>query len=45
MEKLSTIIKSKYGSINEARSVLGSADKIQTLFCDFQEKLYSKEVA
>ena len=40
ISNLSTIINSKYGSINEAQKELGSSSEIKEAFTDFQKYLY-----
>jgi len=40
MNKLSTTVVSKYGSISEAQKSLGNIDEIKRVFVSFQEHLY-----
>tara|TARA_Y100001936_G_scaffold205168_1_gene209003 strand:+ start:961 stop:3285 length:2325 start_codon:yes stop_codon:yes gene_type:complete len=40
IRKLSTLLNSKYGSINTAQKILGNVDDIQNIFINFQKKLY-----
>lgn len=45
IEKLSTVLSAKYGSLHSAQEKLGSVSDIQTLFISFQEKLYLREAS
>jgi len=40
IEKLSTVLSAKYGSLHSAQEKLGTVSDIQSLFVTFQEKLY-----
>tara|TARA_B100000214_G_C23515332_1_gene422554 strand:+ start:345 stop:533 length:189 start_codon:yes stop_codon:yes gene_type:complete len=44
INKLSTVLTAKYGSINAAQEELGTPQYIQKTFIDFQQYLY-KEIA
>ena len=39
--KLSTVLNAKYGSIHSAQQKLGSTEKIQKTFIEFQQQLYA----
>jgi len=45
INKLSTVIKSKYGGIPEAEKALGNVDQINKMFIDFQQYLYIQKTA
>jgi type I restriction enzyme R subunit len=46
LEKLPTLITSKYKSFEDARAVLGSdLGKLSTMFVEFQKHLYEQKVA
>ena len=45
IEKLSTVLSAKYGSLHSAQEQLGSVKDIQGLFVSFQEKLYLEKVS
>ena len=40
--KLSTVLKAKYGSMDQAHKELGTVEEIQRTFIDFQQQLYAK---
>lgn len=42
IDKLSTVLNAKYGSIHSAQQKLGSAEEIQQTFIEFQQSLYKK---
>ena len=42
VSKLSTVIRSKYGSISASQEKLGTAQDIQETFIDFQANLYEE---
>ena len=43
VNKLSTVLTAKYGSIHAAQEQLGSVQDIQSTFVDFQQHLYAAE--
>jgi hypothetical protein len=46
LEKLPTLITSKYKSFEDAREVLGNdLGKLSTMFVEFQKHLYEQKVA
>ena len=45
IEKLSTVLSAKYGSLHSAQEQLGTVSDIQSLFVSFQEKLYLEKVS
>ena len=45
IEKLSTVLSAKYGSLHSAQEKLGTVSDIQSLFVSFQEKLYLEKVS
>jgi type I restriction enzyme R subunit len=45
MSKLSTMLTSKYGGVHAAQQALGNVEDIQKVFVDFQQYLYSENVA
>jgi type I restriction enzyme R subunit len=45
IEKLSTMLTSKYGGIHAAQNALGSVNDIQKVFVDFQKHLYLEQSA
>lgn len=39
-DKLPTLLRNKYGSLDDAKNTLGDVNKISLLFIDFQKYLY-----
>jgi type I restriction enzyme R subunit len=44
-EKLPTLLKNKYQSLEDAKEILGDSEKIKQLFIEFQEHLYKLKAA
>ena len=44
VNKLSTVLTAKYGSIHEAQQKLGTPQKIQETFIEFQKNLYKEAI-
>ena len=44
-EKLPTLLKNKYQSLEDAKDILGEVPKIRSLFIEFQKYLYQQRVA
>ena len=42
-DKLPSLLKNKYKSLDDAKNILGDTDKIKFLFIDFQKYLYQQE--
>ena len=42
-DKLPSLLKNKYQSLDDAKNILGDTDKIKFLFIDFQKYLYQQE--